>query len=74
MCSLSIGAAGRSPASAATRSSRPEPAGTNSSPGLVQNWPFPSDMEPTKPVGHLIGPLRPASGVTKAGFTLPSSP
>ena len=74
MWSLSIGAAGRSPARAATRSSRPEPAGTNSSPGLVQNWPLPSDMEPTKPAATSSARCAAASGVTKAGFTLPSSP
>ena len=56
------------------RSSRPEPAGTKSSPGLVQNWPLPSDMDPTKPVATSSARWVAASGVTNAGFTLPSSP
>ena len=51
-----------------------ESAGTNSSPGFVQNCPAPNEKEARNPVVIASARWAAAAAVTKTGLTLPSSP
>ena len=49
------------------------PAGTNTTPGLVQNCPAPSVKDPTSPLASAAPSAATASAVTTTGLMLPSS-
>lgn len=73
MRSLSSGAAGGYVA-AASLSTMSDPAGTSSTPGLVQNCPAPRVNEPMKPATISSARSAAAAAVTKTGLVLPNSP
>src|SRR5689334_16962790 len=62
------------PAASPIADSRPTSSGTNSRPGLVQNWPVPRVSEPAYPVATAAGRENAAPGRTTTGLTEPSSP
>ena len=59
---------------AATRASPDLPLGTKTRPGLVQNWPTPSVIEPARPAPISAPRSSAALSVTTNGFAEPSSP
>ena len=50
------------------------PEGTSTRPGLTQNWPTPSVIEPARPVPMASARSAAAASVTTTGFSEPSSP
>ena len=71
---VSIAPPDEAPTASPIADSRPTSSGTNSRPGLVQNWPVPSVSEPVYPVAMAAGRENAAPGSTTDGLTEPSSP
>ena len=74
MPSVSMGTGPACPTAPATRSAKPEPAGTNTTPGLVQNCPAPSVNEAARPLASSSARASSAAAVIRTGFTALSSP
>src|SRR5947207_1885854 len=69
-----MGPPAEAPVASAIADSRPTSSGTNSRPGLVQDWPVPSVSEPVYPVAMAAVRENAAPGSTTDGLTEPSSP
>ena len=69
-----MAAVGLSLLASASSAAKPVPAGMNTRPGLVQNWPAPMVKEAARPAASWPERSASAAAVMTTGFRLPSSP